>query len=880
MKAEKGNIVRQTGFCRNILLLGLSLLSWQGWSQCNVHAAFSHQTLCTGYTVAFTDQSTSDTTLASWEWMFGGPPNLSLLQHPVFTFPAPGTYTIQLIVTDHRGCRDTLVRSLSLAPPLVPVFSADTLCAGQSVTFTDLTPAGAGRISSWHWDFGDGNSQYGTAQATHTYATSFTPLSRTISLTLTDTLGCLWVGQAQLPILPLPQPVIGHQLNCGSNIVQFNDLGVYPIPAASWLWDFGDNAMSSSANPIHLYPSQGVYTASLQVTTIQGCAAEVSQLVHVASPLSIDFQGFTICQHDSAQLLAQLIGGTAPVSSWTWDFGDGGAAYVQLPWHAFHMAGTMLVTLTAEDTLGCTVSLSRQVIVVAPPIASFKANSVFFGTPTEFVDASQQGTLPIAHRSLDFGDGAPPLITAYDTTYHNYAYPGSFQATLHLSDAFGCGDTHEQLLEVWSNYLKPSWVADTVCTGMATTFSDQTMVGSGSILSWYWDLGDQTISQLQNPVHSYDSAGLYQVKLVVTTDLGITDSAMATVVVYASPKADFDYSPSCEDDKKVFYNLTTLETGNIMLWHWELGQGVTSTAARPERIYHEPGTYQVTLVATSDHGCIDSATHNLVVGPMPRVVFGANKYSGCERADIQFTDSSTVSSGQITSWLWNFGDGSFSTDPVIAKHAFEDHGSYYVILTVITDLGCEATLMNPAMITVHPDPVAEFEFSPDDADIHRPTVFFINQSVGADKFVWNFGDGHSTTVFEPAHNYTSPGLFTISLKAETRYGCVNYRYKEIMVKSEPVLFLPDAFTPNGDGLNDYFAPAGTAYTDEGAVTFSFQIFDRLGNLLFDSPGDLTPWDGRIRGGVNAPEGVYVCRLVQQDPDGKKHTRVGAVTLMR
>lgn len=863
-----------------LLLVGGMLLVANTRSQCVIQANFSYQLPCIGTSVSFSDLSSSDTTLVDWQWLFGGSSASVNVQNPTYTFPSHGLFEVSLVVTDSRGCTDTLIQSLVISPPLVPVFTFDTVCAGETVSFSDQTATLGYGIASWIWDFGDGNTSVDPGNASHTYPDTYVPVNYSVILSLTDSNGCIWQGYNQVPVKPLPQPLIGHQLNCATTIVQFNDLGTYASPPLSWNWSFGDSSNASTVNPIHLYPSHGLYTVELEVGSQNGCSSHVTQTVHVASPLLVDFQGFTVCQHDSVQMSAQLLGGTAPVSLWHWNFGDGGTSGLQDPLHAFHTAGNLLVTLSATDTLGCQVNVSRQVEVLVPPKASFKASSGFFGDPTEFVDESQPGSLPIILRGLDFGDNTTPLSVPFDTAHHLYPAPGCYQATLYLADAFGCSDTYKRQPEVWSNFVKASWVADTACTGQQTSFSDHSFVGSGNIVSWSWDFGDQATSSLQNPSHSYDSAGTYLVRLIITTNIGISDSAQATVVVYPAPKPDFDFSASCEDDKKVFYNHTVLDSGNMVNWHWSLGQGVTSSAAQPERIYHEPGTYPITLIATTDQGCVDSVTHNLVVGPKPRVAFIANTYSGCERADIQFTDSSSVSDGQIVSWLWDFGDGSYSTDPVIAKHAYEDHGSYNVILTVITDLGCATTVMQPAMITVHPNPVAEFDFTPTDADIHRPTVFFMNKSTGADKFVWVFGDGHSTTVYEPAHNYTKPGHYQISLKAETKYGCIHYRYREITVKSEPVLFLPDAFTPNGDGVNDYFAPVGTAYTDEGAVTFSFQVFDRLGNLLFDSPGDLTPWDGRIRGGADAPEGVYICRLVQQDPDGKKHSKVGVVTLMR
>lgn len=836
---------------------------------------------CANTPTSFISQSTSQNgNIVMWNWDFGdaGSGNTASCSHTyASTGASPDTFYVSLEITDVAGCVDTAETLAIIHPAPVPVFSFSQACMGDTTYFTDASLSPNSSIVGWEWIF-DG---YNTSNLQNPSFVYSSPGAHLPQLTVTDANGCSTTMVDSLWINSVPMPGLDFSLNCFNNVVQFSDTTNYPTPVTAWNWNFGDNNYSTSINPVHYYSSTGSYNVELSVVDANGCRGYASKIVNLTPPVVVDFVPFKICQGDTANLNAQVLSGTTPIVSWVWDLGTGASCIGQNVNPHFANPGTFLISLIATDSNGCISLVTHPAIVVANPNAQFSGNTVFFGDESNFVDQSQSTANPIKTRYLDFGDGSAPVSVTQDTTLYIYPSPGFFEATLFVADSLGCDDTAKEMMMVYSNFVKADWIADTVCSGKLTQFIDQSMVGSGDVVSWTWKFGDNAVSYLQNPVHSYDTAGIYQVVLIITTDLGITDSAKASVLVFDSPIAEFDYSTTCEEDKKVFYNFSSIPSGSgIVAYQWNLGNGNGSSLSEPEYAYNNAGSYEITLIVNSDQGCIDSVTHTLIVGFKPKMSFGANKYMGCDQANIEFRDSSTISDGHIESWYWDFGDGSHTTDPIIAKHTYNNIGSYNVMLTLVTDLGCSSTKMIPSMIHVHPKPVADFDFHPGDADIHRPTVYFHNNSIGGDKYEWKFGDGHSTTVFEPVHNFVYPGDYTITLKTETEFGCTDYKYRDIKVKSEPVFFVPNAFTPNGDGLNDFFQPVGTAYSEEGAVRFVFQVFDRTGSLVFDSPGDMRPWDGSIKGGNLAPEGVYVCRIVQQDPDGKQYTHVGQVTLMR
>lgn len=859
-----------------LLAIFLPVFSLSGQS-CDLNAAFTDNPTCNGQ-VSFTDNSTSSVPVQSWQWDFGDNSPQSYLPAPTHTYANGGTYNVRLIVTDANFCFDTIIKSVNVPVQPVPGFSVDTLvCQGEPVSFVNTTDTVGMNITSWFWQTGDGNTAY-TADLSHVYTSSGT---YTITLTAAYGPGCNVSVSKSITVMPLPTPAIDWQMNCADNIVYFSDTAAHSINIIDHTWDFGDNSYSTAAAPVHYYASSGSYNIQLSVTNANGCQGTAGAILYLGDPLEIGFNNFQVCDGDTVTMNANVFTGSVPVSSWAWDLGDGNTANGQYVSHQYSSPGTYMVTLTATDSNGCVAVSTQSGRVFANPQAAFDGNDVFFGIPTEFIDKSQAASNPIITKYWDFGDGSAPQACVQDTTNYTYPSPGDYDATLYVADSLGCHDTAKGLMEVWSNYAKANWIADTVCTGQLTQFEDQSMVGSGSIVSWFWDFGDNAVSYQQNPVHSYDTAGVFQVVLVITTDLGVTDSAKASVLVHESPVAEFDYSNACEEDKKVFYNFSSISAGgSIVAYEWDLGDGSVSSLIEPQRTYYSTGSYDVSLTVTSAHGCVDSVTHTFEVAPKPVIAFGADEYMGCEAGNIEFTDSSSLSYGIIESWEWDFGDGYISSETHEVNHTYTGVGSYDVKLTLVTDKGCSATKTIPSMIDIHPNPVAEFSFTPRDADVHRPTVYFKNNSLGGDVYYWHFGDGNSAKLFEPVYNYTTPGTFTIRLVAETYYGCTDVKERTINVKSEPVFFVPNAFTPNGDGKNDFFEPVGTPYNESGSINFSMEIFDRAGNLIFDSSAISEPWDGNKRSGEAAPEGVYVCRIIYQDITRKQHTHVGKVTLLR
>ncbi|MBP6402887.1 MAG: T9SS type B sorting domain-containing protein, partial [Bacteroidia bacterium] len=260
------------------------------------------------------------------------------------------------------------------------------------------------------------------------------------------------------------------------------------------------------------------------------------------------------------------------------------------------------------------------------------------------------------------------------------------------------------------------------------------------------------------------------------------------------------------------------------------------------------------------------------VNPNPSVTF-AGGFQGCAPLSAIFHDNSVITNGNIAGWLWNFGDGAVSTDqhPV---HLFDDGGQYDVSLTVVSDLGCQASFTQAGAIRVFGQPLADFTADPLVTDILTPTVHFTNLSQGFTSYQWQFGDGGFTsTSLNPVHTFQDTGTYSALLITVNSYGCRDTIQKTIEVRPHSTLFAPNCFTPNGDGKNDDFRPYFTQMKD-----IQVWIFDRWGLLLTSWEGLQGSWDGYYQG-KKCQSDTYVYKIKGWGVDGKYSEWVGHVSIV-
>ena len=340
-------------------------------------------------------------------------------------------------------------------------------------------------------------------------------------------------------------------------------------------------------------------------------------------------------------------------------------------------------------------------------------------------------------------------------------------------------------------------------------------------------------------------------------------------------------SPICKGRSSIV-SVKALASSGPLTYQWDngLGTGPGEFIVTPL----QPTTYVVTAFsAVCGTFVVDSV--DITFNPQPTLVVGSDSNALCVPGELQFFDKSVTGNvtDPIVSWKWNFGDGTFSSvqNP---KHTFIQEGTYFVNLTIGTVGGCISNNATaPYTIEAHAYPTAAFKVNAPILNIPVEKLKPLNQTSGASIYNWNFGDGGTSTEFSPEHEYGSVGVFKIQLIATSKYSCSDTAYGEVTTSTDFVF--PNVFTPNTSGSsggaydphdlsNDVFFP----YTS-GVIKYKLEVFNRWGELIFESNDINIGWDGYYRGQL-CQQDVYIWKAYLKLNNGKEFNKTGDVTLLR
>ncbi len=827
---------------------------------------FTAPDVCFGMPTLFNNTSNiANGVVTSYSWNFGDG-STSALQQPSHQYSSNGSYTVTLIATSGSGCTQAAQSIVNVLAKPNASYTAQKVCQGSAINFTDHSSVQGGSISSWNWNFNDGASS-ASSSPSHIYATTGT---YNVQLIVTSNDGCKDTVTNPAVIYPLPVANFSSVNECLNNQSTLSNLSsISSGNIISYFWSLGDGTTSLSTNPQHLYGSAGAFDVVLIAASDHGCIDTISHPVNVFPLPNVDFSGVDVCLADSIQFnnLTTVSGGAAFTSSW--DFGDTTTSALTNPTHIFTTGGTYQVTLTATSANGCISSLTKPVNVYLPPAAAFSTGNNCFGIASVFHDESKSSGGSIVNWEWNFGDSTTG--TGNNVT-HTYSAVGQYNISLAVTTSHGCKSAVNNALAVYP-LTSPAITAPNVCEGLRVSFINAGDTAGSPIVSSLWTFGDGSTSDSSGALHTYTGSGTYNVVLQTTNQFGCTKSVTTSVVIYPKPNTNFTAANECFGMPVTFGNTTSIKAGNIQTYNWNFGDSIGySTLVNPKYTYPIQGTYSVLLKAVSDHGCVNSIVEPITMYPLPVVIFN-NQKSGCSPVNANFADSSKINSGSIVGWLWDFGDGDVSTnqDP---NHIYTNPGSYLITLTVSSDKGCVASATSTEYLTVLPSAKAEFTMSPTTIDIMNPLVTFTNLSTNYDSYIWSFGDGDTSNIFSPDHLYKGPGDYTIVLVVNNSYNCPDTAMRWMEVNPISTLYAPNAFTPNGDGTNDVWRPA---YTDMSDI--KVWIFNRWGEMLTKWDGLNGYWDGTFKGRP-VQEDVYIYQIEGTGEDGKFYKWTGDITLIR
>lgn len=751
--------VTAANLCRNIRTATVTVFQ-------SPVAAFSPTSSCVGSVVTFTDISTSapTNTITNWNWNFGDGSPVSLLQNPVHTYTAQGTYTVTLAVNS-AVCSNTLSQTFVVNVKPTAAFTLNPMsgCPTLTVNFTNNSL----NATSFLWDFGviptsTSNATNPVFNYTNTTGVAFNP---TVSLIAMTGAGCSDTAVTSLTVFP--EPVASFTVNttpgCSPLALTFTNTST---GATSYNWDFGDGNNSVLPNPVHTYTNATLFsqtfTVQLIATNSDGCKDTTTQVITTFPKPLFTFTMIPASGCTPLNVNFPTIPGAVTTN---WDFGDGNTSTNLNPNHTFTnttlVNQTFTVTLIAQNAFMCMDTAYGFPVVFPKPIANFNRTPSTGCSPlvVNFTNLSALN----AGNNWDFGDGnissTPNPVHTFTTnnTLSNTVY--SVQLLVISTD--GCRDSITRPVTLLPLPLANFSVDTPACSPKQLTFTNLSQGAN----SYNWDFGNSVTSTATNPQQQYiNNSGInqtYTVQLIATNAVNCKDTFQVPIVVHSQPNYNIIPSPT-SGCAPLTVNFPAVPGATN--YNWNFGDGNTATGAPVQHTFVNVTTanavYTVQMIAADANSCADTAFAQITVFPQPVANFQASPTTVNIPDDpIHCTNLST---GNIILNNWTFGDGGTSTE-TNPDHDYTTEGEYVVTLIVTSDKGCKDTFELPTRIVV-------FE----EASIEIPNAFTPNL-LGSPGTTFSASD-LSNDIFHPVIKGVDKERYELSIYS--RWGELLFMTKE------------------------------------------------------------------------------------------------------
>ncbi len=751
---------------------------------------------------------------------------------------AVGNYSVT--ITDAQGCKSSTSTSITQSPQLTAAAAwvKDATCNGTATGAATVAAAGGtpGYIYQW------------SNMAVQSTASVSGLIAGNYQVTVTDNYGCTVISNSVTIGEPTLLSIVTNTINLISCNAGSNGSVVAAANGGTGSYNYQWNTSPAQNRNIVTGLSAGTYT--ITVSDANGCTAE--DFITMTEPTPVMLLAYTNndahCNQADGIATANVGGGTPGyVYSWSTNPVQNTAVASGLP------AGTY--TVSGTDANGC----SAYIPVIVGNLNGVVATAAVSNSVTCF--GSCDGTA----NGIPIGGNGPfnylwsnGQISALSTTLCAGTY------SLVITDADGCTDMDVVTIQQPQPVLVNSQNVGPICIGQNTTIS-ATVNGGNGAYSYVWQPAAQTA---QSIIVSPTTTSTFT---VVVSDANGCSSQPVVVTVSVNPALNVQASnpvPVCNGNSVA---LTALASG---------GSGTYSYTWLPQNtignpISVSPGSTTAYTVKVDDNCNSPSAyaTVTVSVNELPAVTFSASDSSGCAAFCTQFNNTTA----NAVSGAWSFGDGNTSTS-MNPGNCFQNPGSYNISLMVTDANGCSNTLVVNNMINVFPNPIASFVSTPDKITITDPVVHFTDNSIGAYRWQWSFGDVINSYSSEqnPLFEYSDSGSYKVSLVVYNEFGCSDSLSKYVTVEPDYAIYFPNTFTPNGDNKNDIFKMAGI-----GVDEYELLIYDRWGVMIFLSTDINVGWDGRMEGQTDiVQQDVYVWKTNIKDIYGKQHRFTGHINLIK
>ncbi len=805
----------------------------------------------------------------SYEWLVDGVIYSTLAAPADVVFTAIGFHTIEMTAITPFGCTDDTLAEIEIIIPPVAEFTAtpDSGCAPVDVSITNTS---TGQYTTFDWSIAPFASLDIYDPPMLTYEQGDSIVSYYITLTVSNLCG-VRIDRDTVKVFPTPVADIYASVadGCTPLSVDFYDNST-GLPD-TYVWDLGDGTTTGLANPVdHIYYTDTLPSTYLIIATLTNeCGTDIDSTTLTVYPNTLNpfFSiGNTFGCEPFAIQITDFIDSSITVS---YSFGNGDFSGEYDAAYIYEDAGSY--ELIQEITNGCATAFDTIPITVfesPEPEIELADDDGCVLTEISFTGSSNT---PGSYL-WEMGDGETYTELLTEHTYDN---PGIYTITLSVDGPNGCtGQTTEEI-EIHPLPIPAFGTPEQVgCTPFQICFTN---ASSGSVF-YEWSFDDGNISADAAPCHTFENNTNQPVIHEVTMtaiDMNLCrNSTSMNIVVAPVPTSAFTLSAfeSC-------YFPATVEATNFSVdatgYNWYVDDVPVSSNTNTELTFDAVGSYDVALEAVNSFGCINVNELEFNLNPLPELSFIADTTKGCVPLEVSFINTST----EANSFSWDFDHGAGS-NAINAKHTFTVPGTFDVSMIGVTQAGCSDTLELDQLITVYPTPLALFTMEKDTTNVLQPIVRFTSESIGAFLHSWDFGDG--TFAYAPVtdHWFTDYGFYPITLTVENQYGCTAKAVDNIVIEDVFLVYVPNAFTPNDDGSNEYFKPVINGR--QFIRTYHFWITDRWGTVVYDSIDPDHAWIGNVRnGGYYAETGAYQWQLIINRTDtDNPYTAQGHVIVLR
>jgi len=789
---------------------------------------------------------------SSYNWDFGDGNN-SINTLPDNSYISSGNYTIKLVASNTYGCSDSITSSIFVKPVTNAQFNAVPLDTCKLPANYSLVNNSTGSIA-YIWDFGDGSTS-NLPNLNHSYSSDG---NYQISLITMNSFGCFDTSYVDINVLPVPSLGFNYtQLDTCSVPSNFSFQNT-STGGNSYLWDFGDGLFSPVYSPLHTFSSDGTYNVKISGSNIFGCSDSLIQPV-IVNPIPV--AQFTAVQLDTCVIPASysLVNSSVGAIFNSWDLGNGASSNSTNFNFSYTSSGSYDISLLVMNQFGCLDSLTSSVNVSPVPQVSFNYAKL------------DSCILPSNYSFTNTSTGGNSYLWSFDTIansiqnnpFFSFNDDGIYQVSVLATNSLGCSDSAIDYINV-SPIPIANFSLDTTigCEPFNAIFTNNSQYSN----FYNWDFNDGNTGSFLNGSHVFQNSGNYTVKLVVEDVNGCKDSIFENVNVYPSPVSNYTYTATDPCYLPINVDFSNTSTGGNS-FQWDFGNGQLTTFTNPSTIYDSIGIYNIQLISGNSYNCYDTLNNNFNVfyNQVPNALLNFDE-SICLR-DTSFLYSTSLFADSL---IWDLGNGVRLNGDTIAV-VFDSVGQYDITLFAYNlSSGCSDTSQGNNILEILPSPIADFELN--QIQSYEPlsgSIEFINNSIDADTYFWNFSDLETSIEAFPTYyySYDYDGTYYYTLYAFSSNQCVDSLTKELYIEYKKALYVPNALYPSAANYEvSRFIPKGT-----GMKKYKVEIFDLFGNVIWESTalddeGQPTEsWNGQFNG-VDVEPDVYVWKIEAQFKD--------------